>query len=125
MRGVIIRKIKLVHEDGRRKLLEILNGEIDIKSIKIIEIKEGGQILGNHYHTYPEAMYIMKGKAHYWLKHVLTGETEEMDLEEGDIMIKTGFITHTGKFSEGSIIIDFAAETWIDESYNHVRDKIV
>lgn len=125
MRGIKIFKIKSVHEDSRRKLMEILNGEISVRSMKIIEVKEDGQILGNHAHTYNEGLYLMKGSAHYWLRHMLTGEKEELDLEEGDVMIKTGFIVHTGKFTKGSIIIDFAEESWVDDNFNHIREELV
>jgi len=87
-------------------------------------MKKGESILGNHWHTYPEMMYILKGKGHWWLKHVITGEQEEYDLEEGDIMFKTGFITHTAKVSEDAIILDGSAESWIGEDFNHVREEL-
>ena len=124
MQGLIVRKAKVVHEDERRSLLEILNGEIGFRNLKILYIKKGEQILGNHWHVYPEIMYVMKGKGEYKLKHVITGEEEQITVEEGDVMIKTGFITHTGKFTEDSILIDASAETYIDPKFNDVVDKI-
>jgi len=106
MKGVVIRQAHLVHEDERRKIVELMNGELSIKNLKILYVKKGEQIMGQHYHTYNEFMYVLRGRAHYWLKNMITGETEEMDVEEGDIMYKTPYIAHTGKFEEDSIIID-------------------
>jgi len=40
MKGIEIRKIKLVHEDERRKIMEIMNGELQVKNLKILEVKE-------------------------------------------------------------------------------------
>lgn len=122
MKGVIIRKAKIMHEDERRKITSIMNGELGVRDIHILEMKKGEVILGNHWHLYPEIMYVMKGKCHYWLKHILTGETEEVDIEEGDIMIKTGFIVHTCTCSEDTILIDGCTETWIGEDYNHIKE---
>lgn len=125
MRGVHIKKIDLVHEDERRGIWEIMNGQLSIKNMKILRVKSGAQLLGNHWHAYPEVMYMMQGKAKYKMKHVITGEEEEYDLEEGDVVFRTGFITHVGIFSEDSIIIDGAAETYISNDFNDVVETIM
>jgi len=122
MKGVIIKKVNIISDDSRRRILSILNGEMGVRDIHILEMKKGESILGNHWHVYPEMMYVYKGKCHYWLRHVFTGETEELDLEEGDIMIKTGFIVHTCTASEDAILIDGAQESWIGEDYNHIKE---
>lgn len=124
MRGICIKKIDLVHEDERRGIWEIMNGQMSIKNMKILKVKKGSQILGNHWHVYPEVMYIMEGRAHYKMRHVITGETEEFDLAAGDVLFKTGFITHTGLFEEDSVIIDGAAETYIDNNFNDVVERL-
>lgn len=124
MKGVIIRKAKIISEDERRKIISVLNGELGVRDIHILEMKKE-DILGNHWHLYPEIMYVMKGKCHYWLKHILTGEEEELDIEEGDIMIKTGFIVHTCRASEDCILIDGSTETWIDEDFNHIKEVLI
>jgi len=124
MRGVEIRKATVIAEDDRRKITSVLNGQIGVRDIHILHMKKGEQILGNHYHTYPEMMYLLKGKGTWWLKHVITGEKETFELEEGDIMFKTGFITHTAKVSEDCILLDGSSESWISEDFNHVRDVL-
>ena len=125
MKGVNIRKVKLVHEDDRRSIWEIMNGELSIKNMKILRMKKGEQLLGNHWHHYPEVMYMMEGRATYKMKHVITGEEEDYELEPGDVVFRCGFITHAGFFSEDSIIIDGAAESYISSDFNDVVDDIV
>jgi len=125
MKGVIIRKISLVHEDERRSLNEIFNGEISVRNMKILKVKKGDQILGNYWHMYPEVMYMMKGKAEYKLRNVITDEKMDVVLEEGDVLIKTGFITHTGKFSEDSVVIDGSAEMFVSNDYNHFEEILM
>lgn len=124
MRGVTIYPAKIVHSDERRDIIEIMNGEMNIRNLKILVIKKGEQILGNHYHWYPEIMYVMKGKCHYYLKNKITGETEEMDIKEGEVMIKTPMIVHTCLAYEDTILIDGAAEAWVSEEYNHIREVL-
>jgi len=125
MKGVVVKKAKLVHEDERRGIWEIMNGELTIKNMKILKVKSGTQLLGNHWHVYPEVMYMIKGKAKYKMKHVLTGEEEDYDLEEGDVVFRTGFIIHAGYFSEDSVVMDGAAEGYISNDFNDVVEKIL
>ena len=79
--------------------------------------------LGNHYHTYKEICYCYKGKAKYKLKHEITGETMECDLNEGEIMFRDMFVTHTCVCTEDCILIDGAQESWIEEDWNHYKPK--
>jgi len=125
MKGVYIKKIDLVHEDERRGIWQIMNGELSVKNMKILKVKKGEQLLGNHWHVYPEVMYMMQGKATYRMKNVITGEVEDYELTEGDVVFRTGFITHGGYFSEDSIIIDGAASTYVSQDFNDVFDKII
>lgn len=125
MHGVYVKKIDLVHEDDRRSIWEVMNGQLSIKNIKIIKIKKGEQLLGNHWHAYSEVMYMMQGKAKYKMRHVITGEEEDYNLEEGDVMFRTGFLTHAGFFEEDSIIIDGAAESYLGSDFNDVVEKIL
>ena len=124
MRGVIIKKAFVIAEDERRKITSILNGQIGVRDIHILHMKEGGKILGNHYHWYPEIMYIMKGGGTWWLKNRTIDKDNYMEvrLNEGDIMIKAPFITHTALVDADSIILDGSAESWVDEDFNHYRE---
>ena len=132
MRGVVIKKALVIAEDERRKITSILNGQLGIRDIHILHMKEGpldnnGLVdlpLGNHHHFYPELMYVLKGKAHYWLKNK-EGETEEVDMEEGDIMFRASGVIHTAKCSPDCILIDACSESWISEEWNHVREELI
>lgn len=124
MIGLTIKRAKLIHEDDRRKIVSLLNGEIGVRDMHILYMKKGDSILGNHWHTFPEMMYVMRGSVHYWLKHMITGETEELDVSEGDIMFKTGFIVHTGLASEDAILLDGSSESWIDNNFNNHSEII-
>ncbi|MCH7534188.1 MAG: hypothetical protein IH948_00280 [Bacteroidetes bacterium] len=125
MRGVVIKRAKVIAEDERRKIISILNGEIGVRDIHILEMKkeQTESILGNHKHWYPEVCFVYKGSCHYWLKNK-EGETMEVDLNEGDIMFRAPEVVHTCTCSEHCILIDGASESWIDEDWNHTREVL-
>ena len=141
MRGVVIKKANIIAEDSRRKIVSILNGELVVRDIHILFMKPKERIitpeheilipkskwveqpLGNHKHFYPEVMYVLKGKCHYWLKNK-EGETMECDMSEGDIMFRAPEVVHTCICTEDAILIDGASESWISEDWNHVREVL-
>ena len=130
MRGVIIRKAKIISEDERRKIVSILNGEIGVRDCHILTMKQGDtsegfvkKPLGNHSHSYKEVCYCMKGKAHYKLKNEITGEELEVDLNENEIMFRDAYITHTCLCTEDCILLDLAEEMWVEEDWNHYKPK--
>ena len=123
MRGIVIKKAQVIAEDDRRKIISILNGEIEVRDIHILFMKQGEQILGNHKHWYPEVMYVLTGSCHYWLKNK-EGETMEVELKAGDIMFRAPEVTHTCTCTEDAILIDGASESWIDDDWNHVREVL-
>lgn len=123
MKGIHIRKIREVHEDERRKIMEIMNGELNVKNLKILEVKEDCYLGGKdgHFHQYPEIMYIMKGSAQdYTMTNIDTNETEIFNLEEGDIVFRTGRIIHGGTFKAGTIVIDGSCEMYISADFNDI-----
>lgn len=125
MNGVIVRKAKLVSDDERRSIFEIMNGELAIKNMKILKVKKGEQLLGNHWHTYSEVMYMIDGYATYKMKNIDTKEEETFILEPGDVVFRTGRIVHAGWFDEDSIIIDGACESYINADFNDISEVIL
>ena len=125
MRGVVIRKAQVIAEDERRKIVSILNGEIGVRDIHILTIKQGEQILGQHYHQFKEVCYILKGKAQYKLKNRLTNEEMDVEVSEGDIMFRDAFVTHSCIASEDCIMIDGAEDSWIDADWNLYPEKLI
>lgn len=45
MKGVTIVKAKIVSDDKRRTIYEIMNGQLNIKNMKILKVKKGKQLL--------------------------------------------------------------------------------
>jgi mannose-6-phosphate isomerase-like protein (cupin superfamily) len=125
MNGVIVRKTKIVSDDERRTITEVMNGELRIANLKILHVKKGEQLLGNHWHQYSEVMHIIKGKAKYRMKNIDTGEQQDYDLEEGDTIFRTGRVTHSGWFEEDSIILDGAECTYIGSDFNDIKEVIL
>ncbi len=125
MRGVNVTKAKIVSEDDRRKLIEIQNGQISVRNMKVLIVKKGEALLGNHWHEGKEVMYIMKGSAKYRMKNIDTGEVEDYELKEGDVVFRTGRIAHSGIFTEDSIVIDGGSDTYISADFNDIPEKIL
>jgi hypothetical protein len=125
MKGILIKKAEIVSEDDRRIIIEIMNGQMAIKNMKILKVKKGEQLLGNHWHPYGEVMYMLQGKARYRMKNLDTNEQEDFELVEGDVVFRTGRITHAGYFSEDSIVVDGACEPYVSQDFNDMQEKIL
>ena len=125
MRGVVLRKAKVIAEDERRKIVSVLNGEIGVRDIHILHLKKGNQILGQHFHSYPEVCYILQGSAIYKLKNRITGEEEEMVMDTGDVMFRDAMVTHSCIATEDCIMIDGATNTWVCDDWNHYPEKLL
>ena len=121
MRGVKVCKATLVHEDDRRKLVELMNGQFAGKNIKILEVKEDSYLGGKsgHWHNYSECMYVMKGKVwDYVMENIDTKEKQTYELNEGDIVFRGPRILHGGWFGKGSIVIDIGEDTYVSGDFN-------
>lgn len=105
MKGLIHKHIKPVHEDNRRALIEVFNGEFIAKQLKILKIKEDA-ILGNHYHPYRQFFYMFKGAAVYTFVNIKTGEREQIKIEESDVVIIDAFIAHNALQKAGNIMVE-------------------
>src|SRR3989344_1861494 len=93
MKGVYHKKVVPVHEDYRRALIEIFNGEFVAKQVKMLRIKEDS-VLGNHYHPYRQFFYMLKGNADYSFVNIKTNERCGVNVEEGDMIIIDREIAH-------------------------------
>ena len=125
MNGVYVKKANMVSDDERRTIIEIMNGDMNIKNLKILNVKKGQLILGNHWHPYGELMYVLKGSGHYHMYNIDTEEQEEYDLKEGDVVYRGPRIAHAGYFEEGSILIDGACETYVNTDFNDIKEVIM
>ena len=101
--------VGIAHEDERRKLSAIFNGDFIAKQVKLLEVKKAS-ILGNHYHHYSELFYVLRGKATYTLRSIKTGKTKTVKLKEGDRLIIGSEVVHKAEISKGTVMIE-ATET--------------
>jgi len=105
MKGLIHKRIKPVHEDNRRALIEVFNGEFVSKQLKVLKIKEDS-VLGNHYHPYRQFFYMFKGAADYTFVDIKTGARENIRVEECDFIIIDAHIAHKALHKAGNIMIE-------------------
>ena len=117
-------KIRIVHEDERRSLTSMFNGEFTAKQIKIIKVKVDSE-LGNHYHDYAECFYVLKGYAHYILIDVETDERREIKLEEGDRLIIDKNVAHKAFIEAGTIMIEGTEKKYISPAKNDKYYEVI
>lgn len=115
--------MKPVHEDERRSLTAMFNGDFTAKQIKIIKVKKDS-VLGNHYHNYRECFYVLKGRAVYTLEDVRTKEQEEVVLLERDRLIIDSKIAHKAFLAKDTVMLEGTEEEYISAKENDVRYEV-
>ena len=115
MKGVNFSTVEVAHEDERRKLLAIFNGEFVASQVKVLKIKKPS-ILGNHYHEYSELFYVFDGEATYTLESVETGERQIVRMKTGDKLIISPKIAHKAQITEGTVMIEATEAPFSPES---------
>ena len=121
--GVYHKKIVPVHEDHRRALIEIFNGQFVAKQVKLLKIKEDS-VLGNHYHPYRQFFYMLKGNADYSFVNIKTGERHDTYVEEGDMMIIDKEIAHRALQKAGNIMIEGNEEKYTSPEVDDLKFEI-
>ncbi len=112
-----VSKIPTTHEDDRRKLTAIFNGDFIAKQIKILEIKKE-QKMGNHYHLYPELFYVLKGYAEFFLKDIDTQEEQLVVMTDGDCLVIREKIVHKMLATPTTILIEATTEPYVSPEIN-------
>lgn len=120
MKGVSHIQIKPVHEDHRRVLIEIFNGQFVAKQVKLLKIKEDS-ILGNHYHPYRQFFYLLKGDADYTFVNILTGEKQEIKVSEGDMIIIDKNIAHKALQKAGNAMVEGNEEKYTSPEVDDLK----
>jgi len=115
--------IPVAHEDERRWLRTIVNGDFAVKQIKLLNIKETS-VLGNHYHNYSELFYIVSGKATYTLESVDTKEKKTLTLSSGDRLVIGPRVAHKVTMTKGTITIEATEQVYVSSEVNDVRYEI-
>ena len=120
MKGVIHKRVKPVHEDNRRALIEIFNGDFVAKQLKTLTIKEDA-VLGNHYHPYRQFFYLFRGTADYTFVDIATGEREDINVSEGDFIIIDPNIAHKAFHKAGNIMIEGNEEKYTSPEIDDLK----
>lgn len=120
MLGVKIIKIKPVHEDDRRSLTEVFNGEFVAKQLKILHVKNDS-ILGNHYHPYRQFFYMLKGGAEYAFVNIKNGERRDVKAVEGDLIFINKKIAHATKQKAGNITVEGNEESYTSPEIDDLK----
>ena len=121
--NIQIETIEVSHEDERRKLTAVFNGDFDAKQVKIIEVKKDSE-LGNHYHTYRELFYILKGYGIFYLVDIKTGERISVTLLQGNRLIIAPEIAHKVEMKEGTISIEATESPYESAEVNDKEFKV-
>jgi len=112
---VTFSQVEVAHEDKRRKLSAIFNGDFTAKQVKVIEVKKDS-ILGNHYHPYSELFYVFKGQANYTLVSIKKGERQIVKLKTGDRLIIGPEVAHKVDMRKGTVMIEATEKPYMPES---------
>lgn len=116
-------KIDIAHEDERRSITAVFNGDFIAHQVKLLKVK-GQSVFGNHYHDYREMFYILEGSATYTLEKVATKEQQSIVLNQGDRLVIEPCIAHRAEMAEGTITLEATEKPYISADKNDVRYEI-
>jgi len=123
MKGIYHIHVMPVHEDNRRALIEVFNGQFIAKQLKVLHIKIDA-VLGNHYHPYRQFFYMMRGEADYTFFNIKNNEREEIKVREGDFIMIDKNIAHKALQKAGNIMIEGNEEKYTSPEVDDLKFEI-
>ena len=114
-------KIENTHTDERRTLIPVFNhdlGDFLPNQVKILRVHQDCA-LGNHYHDYPELLYMVEGTGRTYLKHVDTGAQGEYLLVDGFRLFVPSRVAHKVNIVRDSILLDCTQEPFTSDANIH------
>jgi len=115
---IAIRKIKISHEDNRRTLKEVFNGDFQAKQTIIYEAKIDSQV-GGHYHEYDELWAVLQGRIDYTFINVDTQQNKSFSLKTGETVRIPKRTHHVARIYQGTILLGFTEEKFVSEQANN------
>lgn len=116
-------KVRVAHEDDRRSISAIFNGDFIARQVKVLRIKQQA-VLGGHYHDYREMFYVLEGQAVYTLEDIAIKEQQTLTLRKGDRLIIQPCVAHRAEMGEGTVMLEATEEPYISADKNDVRYEI-
>jgi hypothetical protein len=108
------------HEDARRALMTIFNGDLGdfvARQVKIARVKQDS-VLGGHYHDYRELFYLLAGQAQFDLKCVRTGEQDTKILVPEWRILIPPLVAHKVAIVQGSILVGLTEQQYVSAAQN-------
>ena len=113
-------KVKEGHEDERRSLKQIFNGDFVARQLLTLEIK-ADCVLGGHYHEYGEIWYVLKGRLEYEFINIYTNKKQRATLNSGDKIKIPSRIYHKAYAEKDTIIVGVTEEEFVSEVKNNLK----
>ena len=116
--GVVCETCRDRHEDSRRLLTAVFNGDFTARQVKILEVKTDS-VLGDHYHDYDEIFYLLRGQAVIEVENVNTKEKGGYCLSAGDKIFFPKKVAHRLLVKANSVLIGCTDEPYLEEGGHH------
>ena len=103
--GVIHESCRDRHEDERRLLTSIFNGDFTAQQVKILEVKRDS-VLGEHYHLYQEMFYLLRGRTvTVELQDIESKRSTTLILAAGERLVIPPKVAHTFHVTADVVLI--------------------
>lgn len=113
-----VKQIPVTHQDNRRSLTEILNGQ-PVAQVHMVSMHEEA-LIGQHYHLYGQFNYLMSGDAVAWLVSVKNPTVRDyVKLMPGDLIRIPPLTAYKIKVSKDSMMFGFAEKAFISPFANN------
>lgn len=116
--GVICETCYDRHEDSRRLLTAVFNGDFTARQMKVLEVKADA-ILGEHYHDYDEIFYLLRGQAIVEVENIETKDRGGYQLSAGDRIFFPKKVAHRLWVKADSVLIGCTDQPYLEARGHH------
>lgn len=123
IQGVIYESRGVDHEDHRRVLMTVFNGDLEdfvARQVKFVVLKEDAT-LGGHYHNYDELFYLLEGEGTFTLKDSARELIEQYDMTKGDRLFIPRRIAHKATIKADSVLMGCTEEPYLSPEHNDYK----
>lgn len=120
--GVIYEQLGIEHQDERRVLRVMFNGDLSdfaARQVKFLEVSQNRDaVLGGHYHDYRELFYVLQGVVVFDLETIDTKERESYTLGVGGRLFIPACVAHRATCIKGSILVGCTEQPFVSAEHN-------